>query len=266
MKLHPAHSRFSCTSRADPLVKQQRVQAKEESSLSSETVADESKALSFDVVNLLRFRTPVTMLAFAVIIVSEDGSGTEQAFQVEPLEQSALFRTMCTCSGCTNVAASCPRLKSSQPGLGHPHRGPCGRDCHQPEVFQVSPQTCAPRFLGSGGHFLPSQQKSRVVSLHDAERGTDDASSDFNCDHSRQASLPRTWRRCVNLVTFRRCRNQFSSCQNELLHAPSVNTITPDKWLRKSVYDYKHTLNNGETIVDNYVNDATHVDAHKMQT
>ena len=50
-----------------------------------------------------------------------------------------------------------------------------------------------------------------------------------------------------------------------------VNTIPPDteihdKWLRKSVYDYKHTSNIGETIVDNYVNDATHVDAHKMQT
>ena len=28
------------------------------------------------------------------------------------------------------------------------------------------------------------------------------------------------------------------------------------------VYDDKHILN-GETIVDNYVNDATHVDAHK---
>ena len=115
-------------------------------------MADESKALAFEVVNLLRFMTPVTMLAFAVIIVSEI-SGTEQAFQVEPLEQSALFRTMCTCCGCTNVAAPCPRLKSSQPGLGHPHhseRGPCGRDCHQPEVFQVSPQTCASRFLGSG--------------------------------------------------------------------------------------------------------------------
>ena len=39
-----------------------------------------------------------------------------------------------------------------------------------------------------------------------------------------------------------------------------------DKWLRKSVYDDKHILNNGETIVDNYVNDATHVDARKMQT
>ena len=39
-----------------------------------------------------------------------------------------------------------------------------------------------------------------------------------------------------------------------------------DKWLRKSVYDYKHTSNIGETIVDNYVNDATHIDAHKMQT
>ena len=36
--------------------------------------------------------------------------------------------------------------------------------------------------------------------------------------------------------------------------------------LRKSVYDDKHTFNNGETIVDNYVNDATHVDMRKMQT
>ena len=58
-----------------------------------------------------------------------------------------------------------------------------------------------------------------------------------------------------------------------------VNTIPPDteiheqitwlrndKWPRKSVYDYKHTSNIGETIVDNCVNDATHVDAHKMQT
>ena len=32
------------------------------------------------------------------------------------------------------------------------------------------------------------------------------------------------------------------------------------------MYDYKHTSNIGETIVDNYVNDATHVDSHKMQT
>ena len=39
-----------------------------------------------------------------------------------------------------------------------------------------------------------------------------------------------------------------------------------DKWLRKSVYDDKHIFNNGETIVDNYVNDVTHVDTHKMQT
>ena len=60
-----------------------------------------------------------------------------------------------------------------------------------------------------------------------------------------------------------------------------VNTIPPepeiheqiyiyiyiyDKWLRKSVHDYKHILNIGERIVDNNVNDATHVDAHKMQT
>ena len=39
-----------------------------------------------------------------------------------------------------------------------------------------------------------------------------------------------------------------------------------DKWLRKSVYDDKHTFNNGETIVDNNVNDATHVDMREMQT
>ena len=55
-----------------------------------------------------------------------------------------------------------------------------------------------------------------------------------------------------------------------------VNSIPPepeiheqniyDKWLRKSVYGFKHTSNIGETIVNNYVNDATHVDAHKMQT
>ena len=48
-----------------------------------------------------------------------------------------------------------------------------------------------------------------------------------------------------------------------------VNTIPPDtensrtnnydKWLRKSVYNDKHTFNIGETIVDNNMNDATHV-------
>ena len=32
------------------------------------------------------------------------------------------------------------------------------------------------------------------------------------------------------------------------------------------MYDDKHILNNGETIVDNNMNDATHVDMHKMQT
>ena len=31
------------------------------------------------------------------------------------------------------------------------------------------------------------------------------------------------------------------------------------------MYDYKHTSNIGETIVDNNVNDATHVDLHKLQ-
>ena len=44
-----------------------------------------------------------------------------------------------------------------------------------------------------------------------------------------------------------------------------INGYAKDKWLRKSVYDDKHTFNNGETIVDNYVNDATHVDTHNMQ-
>ena len=37
------------------------------------------------------------------------------------------------------------------------------------------------------------------------------------------------------------------------------------KWLRKSVYNEKHTLNKGEIIVDNNVNDATHVDMRNMQ-
>ena len=32
------------------------------------------------------------------------------------------------------------------------------------------------------------------------------------------------------------------------------------------MYDDKHTSNIGETIVDNNVNDATHVDAHERQT
>ena len=45
-----------------------------------------------------------------------------------------------------------------------------------------------------------------------------------------------------------------------------INGYAKDKWQRKSVYDDKHTFNNGETIVDNYVNDATHVDMRKMQT
>ena len=56
----------------------------------------------------------------------------------------------------------------------------------------------------------------------------------------------------------------------------TVNTIPPDTEIHeqmtmtngyvKSVYDDKHTFNNGETIVDNHVNDVTHTDAHKMQT
>ena len=53
-----------------------------------------------------------------------------------------------------------------------------------------------------------------------------------------------------------------------------VNTIHPepeiheqiyDKRLRNIVHDSKHILNNAERNVNNYVNDAMHVDAHKMQ-
>ena len=53
-----------------------------------------------------------------------------------------------------------------------------------------------------------------------------------------------------------------------------VNTIHPHTAIHeqitmtkatKSVYDYKHTLNIGETIVDNNVHNATHVDLHKLQ-
>ena len=42
-------------------------------------------------------------------------------------------------------------------------------------------------------------------------------------------------------------------------------TTNYDKWLRKSVYNDKHTTSIGETIVDNNVNDATHVDMRNMQ-
>ena len=45
-----------------------------------------------------------------------------------------------------------------------------------------------------------------------------------------------------------------------------TNDYVMTNWLRKSVYDDKHILNKSETIVDIYVNDATHVDMHKMQT
>ena len=55
-----------------------------------------------------------------------------------------------------------------------------------------------------------------------------------------------------------------------------VNTIHPEpeiheqinvtKRLRNNVYNSEHILNNAERNVNNYVNDAMHVDAHKMQT
>ena len=54
-----------------------------------------------------------------------------------------------------------------------------------------------------------------------------------------------------------------------------VNTVPPDTTIHEQmtmingyvrVYDDKHILSNGETTLDNYVNDATHVDAHEMQT
>ena len=48
--------------------------------------------------------------------------------------------------------------------------------------------------------------------------------------------------------------------------APYIHEqMTTSKWLRKSVYNDKHTFNIFETIVDNYVNDATHVDMRNMQ-
>ena len=65
------------------------------------------------------------------------------------------------------------------------------------------------------------------------------------------------------------------SVDSPLIASQSVNSIPPDTEIHEqmtmtngyeSVYDYKHTSNIGETIVDNYVNDATHVDSHKMQT
>ena len=69
----------------------------------------------------------------------------------------------------------------------------------------------------------------------------------------------------------------FSVTADSSLLSPTggVNTIPPDteiheqmtmtKGLRKSVHDYKHILNIGERIVDNNMNDATHVDLHKLQ-
>ena len=53
-----------------------------------------------------------------------------------------------------------------------------------------------------------------------------------------------------------------------------VNTIHPEPEiheqiymtrLRNNVYNLKHILNNAERNVNNCVNDAMHVDAHKMQ-
>ena len=49
-----------------------------------------------------------------------------------------------------------------------------------------------------------------------------------------------------------------------------VNTIPPDTEIHEQMtttngYDYKHTSNIDETIVDNNMNDATHADKLTMQ-
>ena len=88
-----------------------------------------------------------------------------------------------------------------------------------------SPQTCASRLLGSGESrsldtsCSPNRSRGQFLSMTLKEapmmrRVTSTATTIAK----RRCSW--TWRRGVNLVTFRRCRNQFSSCQSESLHAP----------------------------------------------
>ena len=52
---------------------------------------------------------------------------------------------------------------------------------------------------------------------------------------------------------------------NTIHFEPEIHEQICDKWPRKSVYDFKHTSNIGETIVTNNVNDATHANLHKLQ-
>ena len=64
--------------------------------------------------------------------------------------------------------------------------------------------------------------------------------------------------------------------RDDALQGQDVNTIHPEpeiheqiymtKRLRNNVYNYKHILTYIERTVNNTVNDAMHVDAHKMQT
>ena len=52
---------------------------------------------------------------------------------------------------------------------------------------------------------------------------------------------------------------------NSIHPAPEIHEqIYMTKGYGKSVHDYKHILNIGETIVNNKVNDATHADLHKL--
>ena len=58
-----------------------------------------------------------------------------------------------------------------------------------------------------------------------------------------------------------------TGCVNTIHPEPEIHEqIYVTKRLRNNVYNSKHILNNAERNVNNYVNDAMHVDAHKMQT
>ena len=61
-------------------------------------------------------------------------------------------------------------------------------------------------------------------------------------------------------------QDKWSKCCKRIPPDTAIHEqVATNKWLRKSVYNEKHTFNNGETIVDNNVNDATHVDMRNMQ-
>ena len=77
----------------------------------------------------------------SVVVVSERDSGNQQVFHDEALGLSWFFGTMCNCGGCTNVAASWPGRRSSQPSLSI-HTNVNMRNfragCHErAKVFQV---------------------------------------------------------------------------------------------------------------------------------